>query len=63
MLAHIRDIVREELSIATKRITDDLLKEIKEIGGCTSALEARTDDTTIVLTAQAADISFLREKV
>lgn len=60
-LAHMGDIVREELS--TRCITADHSKELKEIGGCTSTLEARTDDTTMVLTAHAADITFIHDEV
>lgn len=40
-------------SVATKHITEDLLKEIYFCAR-TSAIEACTDDTTVVLTAHAA---------
>lgn len=60
LLAQMRDIIREELSLASAHITDDLLKEIIDIGGYVSALEACADDATVVLTAHEVDISCLQ---
>lgn len=58
-----RHIIGEELAIATARISEDRMTDIKEIGGQTLALETRADDTTTVLEAHEEDISFLRDEI
>lgn len=55
--------LREELSKATACIKNNLLKEIREIGDPTSAIETQVDDTTTIFEAHEEDISFLREEV
>lgn len=62
LLAQIRGIIREDLTVATAQISDDLLKKIKAVGGRVSALEAHADDTTVGFEAHE-DISFFRDKI
>lgn len=69
MLAKFRSIVRDEISIALRKLSSDLMQGLKELGHRTNQLEQHMDLVTTVLEGHEevdelkAELDSLRDKL
>lgn len=56
MLAKFCSIVRDEITAASRKLSSDFVKGLKEIGHCTNQLEHRMDLATTVLEGHEEEV-------